>query len=368
MRLLGACSPGEVRVAAVDGRGLVDYAVWRPGAPEGVGDLWRGRVSAVVAAMAGCFVSLRGAEDGFLPDSEGGAHLGEGQAVGVRVTRAAQGGKGPRLSARLDASEAALIGSGAPCLVRRGPGALERLAARHAEATIELDDAAVAAALRPTLGERLRLVRAAFDAAVAAEVEALAEPEVILPGGVRMDIRPTPALTAIDIDLGAAGAGRGGKARTQFAANRSVLPELARQIRLRNLSGAILVDFGGMSAARRARLGPDLQAALAGDPLAARLLGFTRLGLAEIVRPRVYAPLHELLCGPHGAALAALRAADATLAARPHEAPALRAAPAVEAALRDDAAALADWRRRTGRALSIRVDPALPALAWRLDG
>ena len=48
--------------------------------------------------MAGAFVALEGAE-GFLPDSEGGKSLTEGSILAVQVTRAAQGGKGPRLTA-----------------------------------------------------------------------------------------------------------------------------------------------------------------------------------------------------------------------------------------------------------------------------
>jgi len=108
VRILAACSPGEVRAAAVDDAGLLDYAVWRPGAPDGVGDLHRGRIAALAPAMAGAFVRLEGAADGFLPDSEGGAGATEGQALGVRVVRAAQGGKGPRLTAHLEARLAAL--------------------------------------------------------------------------------------------------------------------------------------------------------------------------------------------------------------------------------------------------------------------
>ena len=92
MRLKAACSPGEVRVAAVDDTGLVDFAIWRPGAPDGVGDLHRGRIAARMPAMAGAFVRLESGPDGFLPDSEGGEAASEGQALGVRVTRAAQGG------------------------------------------------------------------------------------------------------------------------------------------------------------------------------------------------------------------------------------------------------------------------------------
>jgi Ribonuclease G/E len=96
-RILGACSPGEVRVAVVRDGVLADYGIWRPGAPDGVGDVYRGRVIAKVPAMAGTFVTLGDAE-GFLPDSNGGAGLSDGDGVTVRITRAAQGGKGPRLA------------------------------------------------------------------------------------------------------------------------------------------------------------------------------------------------------------------------------------------------------------------------------
>lgn len=368
MRLLASCAPGEVRVAAADAAGLIDYAIWRPGAPDGVGDLHRGRIAARVPAMAGAFVRLEGAADGFLPDSESGTdRLGEGVVLGVRVTRAAQGGKGPRLTARLSDPERALVGAGAPALIRRGPGAVERLAALHAGAPVLVDDAAVVAALRPVLGERLHLVRAAFDDAIEAEVAALGEASAALPGGARLSVHPTPALTAIDVDLGAATAARSGKARAQMAANRALLPALARQIRLRDLSGAILVDLGGMSAARRVALGPALADALSADPGRPRFLGFTALGLAEIVRPRVHPPLHERLAGPHAAGLAALRAAAGAAAARPHQALALRAAPDVVAALQADPVALADYQARAGRPISLRSDTMLPGGAWLIE-
>ena len=64
-----ACSPGEVRIAVTDGDALIDFAIWRPGRPDGVDDLHRGRLTARVPAMAGAFVALDGA-DGFLPDTE----------------------------------------------------------------------------------------------------------------------------------------------------------------------------------------------------------------------------------------------------------------------------------------------------------
>ena len=336
---------------------LLDYAIWRPGAPDGVGDLHRGRVIARVAAMAGSFLALDGTE-GFLPDSQGGAGLHDGDLVSVRVTRAAQGGKGPRLTARLAPDEVPPA---------RGQGALLELARRHPDAPVLVDDSALAARLKPALGDRVEVVPRAFDDEVEEQVQALAQPDMDLRNGTRLHIHPTPALVAIDVDAGGTLASRQGKVASHLAANLAVLPVLARQIRLRNLSGAILVDFAGLPARRRMALAPALHTALAEDPLRPRLLGFTALGLAEIVRPRVHPPLHELLAGPHAAGLAALRCIAAEVASPPHRMPALRASPAIVAALRGDAEALADLARRAGRALILRSDPNLPATAWTIE-
>jgi len=202
---------------------------------------------------------------------------------------------------------------------------------------------------------------------VEAAAAALAEPVVDLPGGARLSVCPTPALTALDVDL--AGATTDGRAKraAQMAANAALLPAVARQIRLRNLGGGIVVDLAGLSPKRRAALGPALAAVLAADPLRPRFLGFTALGLAEILRPRVHPPLHELLAGPHAAGLAALRRAAAEIAARPERALRLRATPAVIAALRADPVALADLARRAGRTLMLCDDRAVGTPGWLLE-
>jgi Ribonuclease G/E len=360
LRILAASSPGEVRVALTRDDDLLDYAIWRVGAPDGVGDIHRGRVVTRVPAMAGAFVALAGAE-GFLPDSSGATGLSNGDRVTVRVTRAAQGGKGPRL-ALIEAGTGGDVG-----LLERGPGVLLELAERNPEAAVYMDDAALAATLKPRLAERLALSTRVFDEAIEEQIASLAQPSVELAGGARLHVHPTPALTAIDVDAGGSVASRQGKTALHMAANRAVLGPLARQIRLRNLSGAILVDFAGLPARRRASLAPALSAALAEDPLRPRLLGFTALGLAEIVRSRIHPPLHEMLEGPHAAGLAALRAIAAEVAATPHYRPALRASRAIVAALQADPAALPDLARRTGRALMLHSDPTLRPTAWTIE-
>jgi hypothetical protein len=350
-----ACSPGEAQVAVVRDDRLVDFSLWRPGSPDGVGDVHVGRVIAAVPSMAGAFVALADAE-GFLPDSEGAKGLTAGSVLTVRVTRAAQGSKGPRLTARVPACDGGSVG-----LVRRGADPVARVAGQYPEAPVVVDDAGVAAGLRVTLGGRVSVAASVLDEGVAEAIDALSRPVVELAGGARLSIWPTPALVAIDVDGGGA---LGGVRVRHEALNRSVLPALAEQIRLRNLSGGIVVDLAGMAARKRVVLAPDFVRALAGDPLRPRFLGFTALGLAEIVRARVHPPLHELWDGPLAAGLAALRAVVGEYG---RGMAAVRAHPGVVSALRDDAAALADVVRRTGRAVVLRSDPGLPLGGWLLE-
>ncbi len=366
-RILASCSPGEIRIAVVQDGVLLDYALHRPAAPDGVGDIHLGRIDAVLPALGGSFVAI-GQESGFLPDKDGASGHGEGSLVGVRVTRSAQGGKGPRLSAALTEAERGRLArhDGTQGLVARGPDALRRLTLAWPETPVECDDAAVVARLRGPLGDRVRIVRLAFDDALETVVEGLAQRDVALPGGLQASIHPTPALVAIDMDGAGTSAERRPKQTVQFAANRAAIPGLMHQLRLRNLSGAILLDLAGLASRKRAALAPDIEAALARDPLRPRLLGFTSLGLAEILRPRIHPPLHELLRSPLGAGLAALRAALA-LGGPLHAPLAIRGSIALVTALQADTEALAEFTRRSLMPISLRMDPTLPELCWTIE-
>lgn len=369
VQLLAACSPGEIRIAvtgddAGHGRTLLDYVLWRPGAPDGVGDLHRGRVDTVVPALGGMFVVLESGS-GFLPLRDGTATLSQGDHVLVRVSRSAQGGKGPRLVLAPHPADQKLTGPVA--LLTRGPDPLASLADTYPDATITTDNPSLASVLAPALRHRISLADEAIPAEIETLIDALSGPEVTLPGGMRASIHPTPALVAIDMDTGSASAGRQTKQTAQFAANRMAIAPLLHQLRLRNLSGAIMIDLAGLAPRKRAALRPDIEAALALDPLQPRLLGFTALGLAEILRPRIYPPLHELLSGSHAAGLAALREAVRHMANPPHRLPRLVAGLGVATALERDGVAREALARRAGQPISIRMDPSLPSLAWKLE-
>ena len=272
----------QVRIALLAGDVLREFWIWDPARPDGVGDVYTGRIEAVMPALAGRFVELGGVS-GFLPDSAGGKTLPEGSFATFTVTRAAQGDKGPRLAAAGDAP------ADRPGLLRRGPGPLLDLCARYPSEPVRLDDYALIAALRPALEGRMRFDANAFDPVLEDEVAGLAELSAPLPLGAVMHITPAPAATMIDLDAKAA------SFVSALALNIAVLPEIARQIVLRNLSGGILIDFAGMKPAARAKLAAPLRAALAADPLKPELLGFSHLGFAELTRRRVRPPLHEVL-------------------------------------------------------------------------
>lgn len=338
-------SPGERRVALLRDGTLHAYRLERPSRPDGVGDILRGRITAVMPALAGAFVALPGGEDGFLPqsDCEGRKLPSEGTILTLRVTRAPQGGKGKRVSARTPQIE----GEG---LIARGPDAALRWAEAYPEARIIADDAAEVARLRAALGAaRVLLQPNAFDDALEDEVARLAEPEWDLPGGGRLIFSPLPALTAVDVDSGGA---------DPREVNRLALAEFARQLRLRDLAGPILLDLAGLSVKQRAALEPDLRTACGHDGLT-QLLGLGPLGLFELKRARIHPPLHELLAERALATgLGLLRQAARESAAQPGRRLALHAPAPVLAALEAMPEALAEFTAQAGHPLALRADPS----------
>ncbi|NLI27102.1 MAG: ribonuclease E/G [Acetobacter sp.] len=358
-----ACSPGEARVAVTDGRTLLDYALWRPAAPEGVGEVHLGRVTACRPEMGGAFVALAGHEPGFLPEQDGASPLNEGTSIVVTITRAAMGGKGPRLK-RVEGEDVAAGGS-VPRLLKVAPSAVERFARAWPNAAIIIDGPSFAARLPVHLRDRVQRVQSAFPDEVQDAVEKLSDVEIDLPGGMRASITPTPALVAVDMDSGEALSGGQTKQRAQYAANRDALPALLHQIRLRNLSGAILIDPAGLSTRKRQALKVPVEEALALDPLKPRLLSVTALGLLEIVRSRTAPPLHELRESPHGRALAALGAV--LVAARPGTRLCLKCSPDVFRALETDKEAVEEARLACGAILQVKLDPALTGSRWEIS-
>ena len=203
-----------------------------------------------------------------------------------------------------------------------------------------------------------------------AEIEGLLSPRAELPGGGFLLIEPGQTLTAVDVNAGRSD-GRGGAAAQAKAVNLAAVPEIARQLRLRALSGLIVVDFLAMKAPEdRKAVAAALRKAVAEDPEPCQVFGVSPSGLLEMTRRRGRAPLHEALCHPCGIdgsgrektaetlAYEALRATVAGALGQAVTGITLRATPAVAAALKDgQAEALAATEQRLGRAVRVTADP-----------
>ena len=239
----------------------------------------------------------------------------------------------------------------------------QRLPAPAATEHILADDPAV-----------LRELRDAFPAAEIAHrgveewpvdlnalVDAALVPTLALTGCRSLHIEETRAAVLIDVDTGTPEAGSA--ARAALAVNLAAAAAIARQLRLRQLGGGIVVDFVGLDGSRpRERVRRRWQPP-PGDPAQPQVLGWTRLGHLELVRPRRAGPergnartaRRRKSRRPGLRGIAALhREARAQPAANWR----LAASPAVAAALHGPAAqGLRALETRLGRRVALAVEP-----------
>lgn len=116
---------------------------------------------------------------------------------------------------------------------------------------------------------------------------------VWLKSGAYLIIEPTEALTVIDVNSGKFEASRA-KDDYYTAINLEAAREIAYQIRLRNLSGMILIDFINMTAPEdQEALIRLMQELLQQDRVKTCVIDFTKLGLMEITRQKTVPPLLE---------------------------------------------------------------------------
>ncbi|MYE57815.1 MAG: Rne/Rng family ribonuclease [Acidimicrobiaceae bacterium] len=112
------------------------------------------------------------------------------------------------------------------------------------------------------------------------------EPKVWLPSGGSLIIEHTEALTVVDVNTGK-NVGKSSLEETVLANNLEAADELARQLRLRDIGGIIVVDFVDMEvAANRAQVTKRFREALARDKTRTQVLDISGLGLMEMTRKR----------------------------------------------------------------------------------
>ncbi|MCU7554681.1 ribonuclease G [Alteromonas sp. ASW11-19] len=123
------------------------------------------------------------------------------------------------------------------------------------------------------------------------------ERRVDLKSGGYLIIDQTEAMTTIDINTGAF-VGHRNLEETIFNTNTEATAAIARQLRLRNLGGMILIDFIDMvEPDHKRRVLHSLEVATSKDRAKINIHGFTALGLIEMTRKRTRESLEHILCG-----------------------------------------------------------------------
>ncbi|MDH4187862.1 MAG: ribonuclease E/G, partial [Nitrospira sp.] len=156
--------------------------------------------------------------------------------------------------------------------------------------------------LAPHLKPRMELYRGPgslfekYD--MESQIEKALRRKVWLPSGGYIVIDQSEAVTTIDVNTGKF-TGKRKLEDTVFKTNMEAAKEAARQLRLRDIGGIILVDFIDMEkASNRQKLLKEFQEAFKSDRTKNYVLGMTELGIVQMTRKRVKLSLTPSLCKP----------------------------------------------------------------------
>lgn len=153
--------------------------------------------------------------------------------------------------------------------------------------------------MNPRLKSRVELYRGSlplFDYyGIEHQIREALQNKVWLPSGAYLVFDQGEALTMIDVNTGKF-TGSTNLEDTVLATNLEAAEEIARQIRLRNLGGIIIIDFIDMGSEKnRRQVAEVLAKELAKDKQKSNILGFTSLGLLEMTRKKIRPSLREQL-------------------------------------------------------------------------
>lgn len=124
-------------------------------------------------------------------------------------------------------------------------------------------------------------------------IEDVLKERVWLKSGAYLVIQPTEALTVIDVNTGKC-IDKKRDDRAYLKINMEAAKEAARQIRLRNLSGIIIIDFINLSEKEFTdELLGFFEKELKKDPITTTLVDITKLHLVEVTRKKIRKPFHE---------------------------------------------------------------------------
>ena len=241
------------------------------------------------------------------------------------------------------------------------------------------------AAVAPPLASRVELYEdrePIFDRfGIESQIESALESRVSLASGGSIVIHQTEALVAIDVNTGRF-VGTDALEDTVFATNLEAVPEIARQIRLRDLGGLLVVDFIDMEDPdHRREVFEKFEGELARDRSRTRILQISEFGLVEVTRQRSRGNLERTLtrecpeCDGTGRIktdlTVALELRRALLRSEsvvsPGDTVRVRVRPSLARLVaEEDPSILADIEVRLGIRLELQADPSLPVDGYEI--
>ncbi len=204
------------------------------------------------------------------------------------------------------------------------------------------------------------------------EIQRALQRKVELKSGGYLIVDQTEAMTTIDVNTGSF-VGRRNQAETILKTNLEAASALARQLRVRNLGGIIIVDFIDMAdAEHRRQVQRTLEKAMQRDPARNQITGVSELGLIEMTRKRTRESLERLLCEdcPVCDGRGSLKTAETVCYeifreiirdARAYENDnllVLAAQPVVDRLVDEESSNLADLEEFTAKTISFRAEPS----------
>jgi len=215
-----------------------------------------------------------------------------------------------RLTQQWEKVDAMSKGSRAPALLYREPDMAVRVIREEFNREyrgVVIDDLTLyeevrdyVASINPELADRVEWAGDSDDPLpvferyhVHEQIHKALDRKVWLPSGGSLIIERTEALTVIDVNTGK-NVGTSNLEETVFRNNLEAAEEIARQLRLRDIGGIIVIDFIDMEiATNRAEVIKTFRAALARDKTRTQVFDISELGLVEMTRKRISEGLVE---------------------------------------------------------------------------
>ncbi len=323
-RIFVTRGPGETRAVLVADETVLE-AIFVRDAEAQTGAIYAGVVGERVPGSNDVFVDIGLVPHGLLETK--GQKITAGQVIAVEVATPARADKGHKLKlSTLAVPEAAQKFD----LLRAAPHpVLNWWKTYHSSISeIVIDTADQRKVITQFLGASAPVVAEAENEMTFAEIDEqiddALQTTLNLRSGGRVTIEQTSALIAIDIDAGASSIDQ---------ANGEAMAVIARQMRLRNLAGHIVVDL--IHTKGKQRFVTTLKDLCADDPVETRVMGLTPSGMIDIARQRVRPSLAETLLNAETVAYKALRVACQELVGRRVARVHLKVAPKVAAILNE---------------------------------